>query len=85
MPAPVSPTHAWTRRSPAVKPVPKKSSRRSVGALAWSEVSDDDDDFLTTEPRYDDGFVATPADSRPEVHFQHDEWEELRARYIAAW
>ncbi len=49
----------------------------AVGALAWSEVSDDDrHDILETEPHFDDQFVATPADSRPEVSFQHDEWEE---------
>ena len=48
----------------------------AVGALAWSEVSDDPRDTLETEPHFDDKFVATPADSRPEVRFQHEEWEE---------
>jgi hypothetical protein len=48
----------------------------AVGALAWSEVSDDPHDTLETEPHFDDQFVATPADSRPEVRFQHEEWEE---------
>ena len=48
----------------------------AVGALAWSEVSDDPHDILETEPHFDDQFVATPADSRPEVRFQHEEWEE---------
>ena len=48
----------------------------AVGALAWSEVSDDPHAILETEPHFDDEFVATPADSRPEVRFQHEEWEE---------
>jgi hypothetical protein len=48
----------------------------AVGALAWSEVSDDPHDILETEPHFDDQFVATPADSRPEVRFQHAEWEK---------
>jgi actin-like ATPase involved in cell morphogenesis len=48
----------------------------AVGALAWSEVADDPHDVLVTEPHFDDHYAATPADSRPEVHFQHDQEEE---------
>jgi len=47
-----------------------------VGALAWSEVPDDDRDILESSSHFDDHFVATPAESRPEVHFQHEEWDE---------
>ncbi len=48
----------------------------AVGALAWSEVSDDPHDMLETEPSFEDSYVAAPADSRPEVRFQQSEWEE---------
>ena len=46
------------------------------GALAWSEVDDDPYDVLHTEPYVDDQPVSTPAASRPEVHFQHEEFQE---------
>ena len=46
------------------------------GALAWSEVDDDPYDVLHTEPYVDDQPVSTPAASRPEVHFQHEEFGE---------
>ncbi len=36
----------------------------AIGALAWSEVEDHCD--------------AAPSDSRPELHFTHDEWEEKK-------
>ncbi len=37
----------------------------AVGALAWSEVEE-----------IEDRYVASPVESRPEVNFRHDEWEE---------
>ena len=46
------------------------------GALAWSEVDDDPYDALHTEPYVDDQPVSAPAASRPEVHFQHEEFGE---------
>ena len=46
------------------------------GALAWSEVDDDPYDVLHTEPYVDDQPVSAPAASRPEVHFQHEEFGE---------
>ncbi len=48
----------------------------AVGALAWSEVADDPDGISETEPHFDDHFVVTRDDSRPEVRFQHDERQE---------
>ncbi len=48
----------------------------AVGALAWSEVSDDAHDMLETEPFFEDQYVAAPADSRPEVRFQQSETEQ---------
>ena len=44
-----------------------------VGALAWSEVEDGPHDVLEAEPQFEDRYDARPADSRPEVHFVHDE------------
>ncbi len=52
------------------------------GALAWSEVDDDPYDVLHTEPYVDDQPVSTPAASRPEVHFQHEEFQ--RAAPVAS-
>ncbi len=43
------------------------------GALAWSEVDDDAYDVMHTEPYLDDQYSATPADSRPEVNFGHEQ------------
>ena len=48
----------------------------AVGALAWSEVEADDSQYpLETQPHFDDHNDARPTDSRPEVHFKHDEWD----------
>jgi hypothetical protein len=47
----------------------------TVGALAWSEVADDRE-IPEAEPHFDNPFVATPADGRPELVFQHDQWDE---------
>jgi actin-like ATPase involved in cell morphogenesis len=48
------------------------------GALAWSEVDDDAYDVLHTEPYREDRYARSPADSRPEVHFRHEEREDRR-------
>ncbi|RDH74677.1 molecular chaperone [Mycolicibacterium moriokaense] len=46
------------------------------GALAWSEVDDDPNDFMPTDAGFDEPYAATPGDGRPEVHFERDEWNE---------
>ncbi|OBB18651.1 hypothetical protein A5662_05195, partial [Mycobacteriaceae bacterium 1482268.1] len=40
----------------------------TVTALAWSEVED--------EPHVEQPYVPTPADSRPEIEFRRDEWDD---------
>ena len=50
----------------------------AVGALAWSEVEDGPQDALETQPHFEDHYDAAPSDSRPELHFTHDEWEEKK-------
>ncbi|MGZ6778877.1 MAG: Hsp70 family protein, partial [Mycobacterium sp.] len=46
----------------------------AVGALAWSEV--DDDDVMAVAPPFEHDYPANPVESRPELHFEHDEWEQ---------
>ena len=55
----------------------------AIGALAWSEVDDDPADALGDETDYrnpyvaePDPYVAEPGDSRPELEFTHEEWED---------
>ena len=48
----------------------------AVGALAWSEVEDGRQDALELETGFDDHYDAGPSNSRPELHFNHDEWED---------
>lgn len=50
----------------------------AVGALAWSEVEDGPQDALETQRHFGDHYDAAPSDSRPELHFTHDEWEEKK-------
>lgn len=52
----------------------------AVGALAWSEVEDDVHDVEEAEPQFEDQYIAAPADSRPELQFQHDEQEPTQSR-----
>ena len=47
----------------------------AIGALAWSEVEDDQDDALDSELLFGNPYQARPADSRPELNFTHEEWE----------
>ncbi len=46
----------------------------AVGALAWSEV--DDDDLMAVAAPLEPDYVANPVDSRPELNFHHDEWDQ---------
>ena len=46
----------------------------AIGALAWSEV--DDDDLMAVAAPFDQDYAANPVDSRPELNFQHDDWDE---------
>ena len=55
----------------------------AIGALAWSEVDDDPADALGDETHYrnpyvaePNPYVAEPGDSRPELEFTHEEWED---------
>ena len=76
----LTPAAGATATVAATAPAPDESSA-AVGALAWSEVDADDSDFtLETKPHFEDHYDARPTDSRPEVHFHHDEWEEPEAR-----
>ena len=51
----------------------------AVGALAWSEIEADDfGDALGTQPHFENHYDAKPTDSRPELQFNHDEWEEQK-------
>ncbi len=45
----------------------------AVGALAWSEV--DDDDLPGVAAPFAQDFAANPLDSRPELEFRNDEWD----------
>ncbi|OBK72008.1 hypothetical protein A5651_17700 [Mycobacterium sp. 1274761.0] len=63
---------AATTVAPAAPVAETVAAVAPVTALAWSEVED--------EPRVEEGFPATPADSRPEVEFRRDQWDERQAQ-----
>ncbi|HEX3285762.1 MAG TPA: Hsp70 family protein [Mycobacterium sp.] len=48
----------------------------AVGALAWSEVEDDLGDALEDETHFGNPYAAAPGDSRPELEFTHEVWED---------
>ena len=59
----------------------------AVGALAWSEVDDDPADAVRDETRYRNPYLAEPnpyaaepGDSRPELEFTREEWEDGPSR-----
>lgn len=66
-----APATAMAPATPAVAPSPAVG-----GALAWSQVDDDAYDVLHTAPYLEDAYVSNPADSRPEVHFEPDQWND---------